>query len=62
MSGMDEAVTEWEPGDPLYPELPRFGHCGPCLVAWTAEIDRCPECGELSTEALRDRLAQSGIR
>lgn len=46
-------MTDWQPGDPVHPEPPPpRGSCGPCLVAWTAETDRCPECGELSTELL----------
>ena len=48
-------MADWQPGDPVHPEQAptvRY-HCGPCLVAWTANINRCPECGEMSTEALR---------
>lgn len=49
----------WEPGDPVYPAEPLFsGSCGPCMVRWTAPVDRCPECGELSTEALRARVSE----
>lgn len=53
--------SEWQPGDPVYPEQDLSGrrHCGPCLVAWTADVDRCPECGQLSTEALRAELAEA---
>lgn len=48
-------MSDWQPGDPVYPDQePKIrAHCGPCLVAWTADTDRCPDCGELSTEALR---------
>lgn len=55
----DGPGSDWVPGDPVYPEqqsVPRR-HCGPCLVAWTAEAERCPECGELCTEALRKLAA-----
>lgn len=48
-------ADSWQPGDPVYADQAptiRY-HCGPCLVAWTANVDRCPDCGELSTEALR---------
>ena len=53
-----QAAVEWQPGDPVHPAEPAYhGSCGPCLVRWTAEVDHCPECGELSTEALRTRVA-----
>lgn len=48
---------EWRPGDPVHePEPTYHGSCGPCLVRWTAKADNCPECGQLSTEALRREL------
>lgn len=54
--GRAPAPAEWQPGDPVYSDPKIHGHCGPCLVAWTAATDVCPECGEPSTEALRAAL------
>lgn len=59
---MDPAAAatddDWQPGDPVYPDQApqERRHCGPCLMSWTAEVECCPECGQLSTEALRRRL------
>jgi hypothetical protein len=49
---------DWKPGDPIYADERDTGrqHCGPCLTSWTADVDRCPECDELSTEALRAEI------
>ena len=57
-------TAEWQPGDPVYPEqgLQISGHCGPCLVAWTADTDQCPECGQPSTQALQAAIARVRAR
>lgn len=53
----------WSPGDPVHPaEVKPYGSCGPCLTRWTAETDRCPHCGELSTEALRAAIERVRAR
>ncbi len=60
VQAQSQARLEWQPGDPVHPAEPaHYGSCGPCLVRWTAPVDRCPECGELSTEALRTAVVSS---
>lgn len=60
MTGDAPTESTWQPGDPVYrPEPELRGHCGPCLVAWTGDVNRCPECGQPSTEALHARLADA---
>ncbi len=57
-------AEEWRPGDPVYPEqgLQIRAHCGPCLVAWTADTEQCPECGQPSTETLRAAIERVRAR
>lgn len=52
----------WQPGDPVHEQPRWYGTCGPCGVQWVAPVDRCPSCGELSTEALRAALAERDAR
>lgn len=50
------ADVHWAPGDPVYPDerVVTRQHCGPCEVSWTTSVERCPECGRGSAEALRE--------
>jgi hypothetical protein len=52
-------ATDWQPGDPVYGDerRPSLKHCGPCLVAWTADVHQCPHCEQMCTEMLRVELA-----
>lgn len=60
MTGDAPTESTWQPGDPVYrPEPELRGHCGPCLVAWTGDVNRCPECGQPSTEALHAQLVDA---
>lgn len=47
-SAAESPGSSWQPGDPLYPDTPRRGHClnAACGTTWTPPgAVECPECG-----------------